>query len=264
MERAIPERIRVEGTFNGNTASNLIERIYENEENYNKQVYVTSFTAHSIYNGIESKSIIRLYDGIAPRTSYEKLNVICNIAYSSPFTLQSPDNVLQYYDNAVKLEIDNQIIELIKASGLDSKIESIKLTKIVDVMRFIVQHRKIKPSPDLTSFGDGMQRIYYIGLHFAAATNGILLIDELENAIHHDLLLEFTKFIQLLAERFNVQVFITSHSKECIDAFIKNDYNIENISLYRLEKNEEKIECRFTNGEDFARLIDGFNIDLRG
>ena len=264
MERVIPERIKVKGIFNNKPASTLIERVYENEENYNKQIYVTSFTAYSQYGNISSNSIIRLYDGIAPRVSYEKLNAICNIAYSSPFTLQNPDNVLQFYDNAVKLEIDNQIIELIKESGLDSKIESIKLTKIVDVMRFIVQHRKIKPSPDLTSFGDGMQRIYYIGLHFAAAANGILLIDELENAIHHDLLVEFTKFIQLLSERFNVQVFITSHSKECIDAFITNDCNNDTISFYRLEKNEERIECKFTNGEDFARLLDGFDIDLRG
>ena len=43
---------------------------------------------------------------------------------------------------------------------------------------------------------------------FAACRNGVLFIDEFETAIHYSLLLEFTKFTQQLAERFNVQVFL--------------------------------------------------------
>jgi len=48
------------------------------------------------------------------------------------------------------------------------------------------------------------------------------LIDEFENAIHTELRAMFAGFIDELSTLFNTQVFLTSHSKECIDAFVKN------------------------------------------
>ena len=81
--------------------------------------------------------------------------------------------------------------------------------------------------PDLTQFGEGVQRIFHIGLLFAYARGGIVLIDEFENAIHYTLLRPFTRLVQELAIKFDVQVFLTSHSKECIDAFVQNDFQLD-------------------------------------
>lgn len=48
----------------------------------------------------------------------------------------------------------------------------------------------------------------------------VLCIDEFETAIHYSLLVDFTKFIQELADIFNVQFFNLHYLKECIDAFV--------------------------------------------
>lgn len=53
------------------------------------------------------------------------------------------------------------------------------------------------------------------------------------------LLVEFTKFIQELAVEFNVQVFITSHSKECIKAFVNNDSHNEDINFYTMVRDAD-------------------------
>ncbi|MBK7758014.1 MAG: ATP-binding protein [Deltaproteobacteria bacterium] len=71
--------------------------------------------------------------------------------------------------------------------------------KLVRDHRFTVTHAERAPSPDLSSFGDGLQRAFQIGLLFASAAGGVLLIDELENALHTSLLIDFTKLIQKLA-----------------------------------------------------------------
>jgi len=73
-----------------------------------------------------------------------------------------------------------------------------------------------------------------------------------------------------LALEFNTQVFITSHSKECIDAFFQDESRQKYLTGYRLfrEKNqsgkEERIAYEFIRGPRMGRLIKSINADLRG
>ena len=91
-----------------------------------------------------------------------------------------------------------------------------------------------------------------------------MLIDEFETAIHYSLLVEFTRFIHELADEFNVQVFITTHSKECIDAFVKNGYRNTEISAYLVKDTEEKVAVKNITGENLEYLVDSISFDLRG
>jgi hypothetical protein len=75
-----------------------------------------------------------------------------------------------------------------------------------------------RPIP-LRSLGDGMNRLFGIGLALVNAQNGFLLIDEIENGIHYSVQPRLWKFIVQNAERLNVQVFATTHSWDCITAF---------------------------------------------
>lgn len=109
-----------------------------------------------------------------------------------------------------------------------------------------------------------MVRIFELGLGMSNCKNGILLIDEFETAIHYSLLVEFTRVIQELANEFNVQVFITTHSKECIDAFVKNQYRNTEISAYLVDSAEEKVNIKNITGEDLEFLVDSISFDLRG
>ena len=117
---------------------------------------------------------------------------------------------------------------------------------------------------ELSSYGEGLVRIFELGLGMSNCKNGILLIDEFETAIHYSLLVEFTRVIQELANEFNVQVFITTHSKECIDAFVKNQYRNTEISAYLVDSAEEKVNIKNITGEDLEFLVDSISFDLRG
>jgi AAA15 family ATPase/GTPase len=103
-----------------------------------------------------------------------------------------------------------------------------------------------------------------MSLIFSSAANGVILIDEFENALHHSLIEDFASFIYKLAKNFNVQVFITSHSKECIDAFILNEeIPPKDIACHALVNRNDRIENKDFSGEIFKRLVVGGNIDLR-
>jgi len=77
-----------------------------------------------------------------------------------------------------------------------------------------------RPLP-LRSFGDGLNRLFGIILSLVNAKNGLLLIDEVENGMHHTIQSDLWRAVFRLATRLNTQIFATSHSWDSIEAFQK-------------------------------------------
>jgi len=93
----------------------------------------------------------------------------------------------------------------------------------------------------------------------------VVIIDEFENAIHAGLLSKVTSLIYKLADKFDVQVFISSHSKECIDAFAMNDdIPHSQISGHCVVEKDGKPVCQSFPGERLTSLIESIDFDLRG
>jgi hypothetical protein len=66
--------------------------------------------------------------------------------------------------------------------------------------------------------GEGFVRLLSILLAIAVTPNGYVLIDEIENGLHHSTLTAAWTAIADAARRSNVQIFATTHSWECIRA----------------------------------------------
>ncbi|MBF0463954.1 MAG: AAA family ATPase [Nitrospirae bacterium] len=182
--------------------------------------------------------------------------------FSSPFTDDlNPKLLMDCHRESLKAGSKKMVIDFIK-KHIDNAIQNIELN---DIDRFTVVHDTMVPNPDLTVFGEGLQRIFKMGMLFAAAKNGVVLIDEFENAIHASLLPKVVLLVYKLAVEFNVQIFLTSHSKECIDAFAMcEDLPKDDLSAYSLVKKDNEITCVYFSGQRLARLIDVMDLDLRG
>ncbi len=77
-----------------------------------------------------------------------------------------------------------------------------------------------KPPGPLYDLGGGMVRLFRLAVNLNAALGGVLLVDEIENGLHHSVLGEFWRGLNRMARAANVQVFAATHSHECIDAAI--------------------------------------------
>jgi AAA15 family ATPase/GTPase len=163
---------------------------------------------------------------------------------------------------AVQEKYFDEVIDFIK-THMDSSIEKIEMVSDEGESRFMVTSNKLNNVIDITKYGEGLQRIFEIALLMGYSNNGILCIDEIDSAIHKSLLVEFTKFLQQSAERFNVQVFLSTHSKECIDAFIENKYANNEITAYALTEENEKVVCKYIDGSRLENLIETINFDIR-
>ena len=94
-----------------------------------------------------------------------------------------------------------------------------------------------RPVP-LHSLGDGTARLFGTALALANAQNGILLIDEAENGIHHSRQADFWKMIIQTAQENNIQVIATTHSWDCVVGFARALTELEemDVALIRLDR----------------------------
>jgi AAA domain, putative AbiEii toxin, Type IV TA system len=179
--------------------------------------------------------------------------------FHSPFSLAERKLLIRCHERSMEEGVEALLIEFIQ-QHIDPGVESIDL---VGNGRFLVQHRT-GGHLDLSSYGEGMQRVFQLALLFAAHARGIVLIDELENALHTNVIIAFSRMIQELAVRFDVQVFLTTHSKETIDAFLLNGYRIEDVSTFLLRKEDDRISVRRFDGDTLKRAIEAGDVDIRG
>lgn len=108
-------------------------------------------------------------------------------------------------------------------------------------MAIVKLRNQPRPLP-LRSFGDGLNRLFGIVLSLANAKDGVLLIDEVENGIHHSVQVDLWRAVFDLSKRLNVQVFATSHSWDSIEAFQKAAAeDPEDGVLIRLSRKDDQI-----------------------
>ena len=96
------------------------------------------------------------------------------------------------------------------------------------------------------------------------ATGGLLLIDEIENGLHYSVQGEMFSILLDLAQSFNVQIFATTHSDECIkaanQAFAKQTQ--QEFAYYRLEQINEEIKAVAFDSEMLETAI-ARNMEMR-
>ena len=104
------------------------------------------------------------------------------------------------------------------------------------------------PQP-LRRLGDGLTRLFHIGLAAAKISHGgrlfsqgVLLIDEFENGLHWRVQSRLWKALFAAAQKFDLQVFATTHSRDTIRGFLEASRESDaETSLYRLDREKEHI-----------------------
>jgi len=71
----------------------------------------------------------------------------------------------------------------------------------------------------LQSYGDGFIKFFRCLLKMELSSNKRLMIDEIDTGIHYSRMKEFLKKVIQSAKNKNVQIFATTHSKECIEYY---------------------------------------------
>ena len=90
--------------------------------------------------------------------------------------------------------------------------------------------------------GAGMTHVARMVLAAASVEGGVLLVDEIENGLHHSVLPDVWRVIAKAAADFGVQVFATTHSFECVEA-AHEALGPDGFRLHRIEAEDGGHRC---------------------
>ncbi len=94
----------------------------------------------------------------------------------------------------------------------------------------------------LSVMGEGITQIARLVLAIASVPDGVVLVDEVENGIHHSVLPDVWRVIEEAAKQFRTQIFTTTHSFECIEAAYQA-LGSDGFLLHRLEVSDTENRC---------------------
>lgn len=170
------------------------------------------------------------------------------------------------WDKVVLTEKEDYVIQALKI--IESSVE--RLTFIDNEesseRQAVIKVKGERNIYSLKSMGDGINRILSIILALVNCSDGVLLIDELENGLHFTAQEKLWEIIFKIATDLNIQVFATTHSNDCIFSFARVLQKVsENESLgkiFRLDKVEDNIEAVAYSQEELKTILEQ-NIEIR-
>ena len=180
---------------------------------------------------------------------------ILNRKLAALWDLTSLTNLESEVISALKL-IDNRV------SGL-AFVEDISQRSSDENRIPLVKFEGIDEPLPLKSMGDGMTRLFHIIVSLVNAQNGFLLIDEFENGLHWSIQPKVWNIIFRLSDKLNVQVFATTHSRDCIRGFDSNWNQYPELgAFFRLDVKDELIRATEYTAETLTDAID-MDVEVR-
>jgi len=214
----------------------------------------------------QRKSAEKLEDALSfPKVYFhflEPYTILCQFVKTNGL---DPDTLAKSWDDIALTDIEGRVIEALHLIAPDVEKISFISNEIKRAKRvpFVRLKSSVEPVP-LRSLGEGMNRLLGIALALVNCKNGMFFIDEIESGLHYSVLPDVWKLIFKTAKDLNVQVFATTHSYDCIDAFAQaaiKDKESDGM-LIRLARKADQIKA-FTFDEKQLETITKEKIEVR-
>lgn len=189
-----------------------------------------------------------------PQGPNEQGNLTADFSVETADTPPRPNNILlapgirrapiedcQSFDRLVQNGHESEVVEFLKV--VDSQIHNIRTMTVPEPMLYAdVGLSQFVP---VGLLGGGVSRLLSLALTMFEARGGLILVDELENGLHHTVLEPVWQRLQTLAKACDVQLIATTHSRECLSAAMHafHGSSPEDLAIHRLDER---------HGEPFA------------
>jgi len=138
-----------------------------------------------------------------------------------------PTGIVLRADFPAMSDLPERFTRLQRKGDLDELIEILRLVEprlkslsvgVLGGRSFLFGDIGIGETLPIGVMGDGLNRLAAIILAISAVPDGYVLVDEIENGLHFAILKGVWRGIAASAQKWNVQIYATTHSLECIRA----------------------------------------------
>jgi len=144
----------------------------------------------------------------------------------------------RYWDKVALTSEEDAILAFLRKFDPGISRFTFKGDNTQDTVRFsCVRTDRFDNVVPMAKLGEGTQRTFALAMAMSAASDGYLLIDEFETGLHHSIQADVWRDVFKLANEWNVQVFATTHSWDCVEAFqeASSENKDEDATLIRLQ-----------------------------
>lgn len=166
---------------------------------------------------------------------------------------------------------------------LDPAITDIRKVPVDGVQSFYVERTGL-PSIPLNTYGDGLRRVLSYAARIVQCRDGVLLIDEIETAIHISAFRRVYDWLLKSCKKYNVQLIATTHSLETLDAILAsiapgdpqtvesdNEFDpteippegAEDLVVFRLDRKDQQVLVKRLSGSSTWDLRYRGGLELR-
>lgn len=185
-------------------------------------------------------------DQISPSDTDEQITrekgksngILCSSMFASRTGLYGPS----FVKKLESIDMKNHELSVVSALKLfDPNIRNVRSTFASGQFRLSVDIGIGEFLP-VAMLGSGMQSVAQMMISLITIQDGLLLVDEFENGIHHSLLTKVWRAIYDASISTNAQIIATTHSYECISA-IYESLSPEEFRVHRLESTDLGNRC---------------------
>ena len=180
--------------------------------------------------------------------------------------INQSENIRIYADMKTAGLLDSEFIEQLQKMYTD--IESIYNIPYMDATQGPISIKvKNRGNLPIYSFGDGLQRLYHILGSIKLYRDSVVCIDELDAGFHPSSQLDFCEQLINYSQRYNTQMFMTTHNIEFLDNFLaaaEKSSSLNTVRIITLKSDKKnKVITRILTGEDAVRSRKQFEMELR-
>ncbi len=170
---------------------------------------------------------------------------------------RSPQELVVDFSTAVRSKQGERELESL-LHAVDDRIQAVRLDYEGDNRQpYISADIGLSERVPISQLGQGVNRLIAIFCELLGQKPAICFIDEIENGLHHTVLKRIWEGIAEVAERLDIQVFATTHSRECLEAAHdcfeeRKSYDFRVVQLYRVR---EQIDGRVLDREHIEAAV---------
>jgi AAA15 family ATPase/GTPase len=138
-----------------------------------------------------------------------------------PFNLGYGNDLIRFYSERLQKSAESKAQFIKELDCFIPNIHDIEISTadIKGTNLLNIRIRNIDEMIPLPMFGEGANKLFRILSEIVVNANGKLLIDEVDTGIHYSRFKQYWKTILISAKRNSVQLFMTTHSQECLKYF---------------------------------------------
>ena len=183
-----------------------------------------------------------------------------SIVYISPMDVYTNRVLNANFYKGMRVSEKETLIQLLRL--FDERIIGIEIGMLNTKPTILIELENIGLMP-VSLFGDGLKKILTLASAIVKTKHGIILIDEFETGIHQRALVQVADWIASAAEERDIQIFLTTHSSEAVNALVQAQKKQQiDMSAYRLEHYMGDTFVKQFRSDELLELVNKQGMDI--